>query len=81
MTYLIDPAYCRDLEADADRPEVQELIRREILRGTIRVRPRSGGGILIMPVRRPEGPEPGEVGPPPGPLAARTRRSGGVVVG
>ena len=40
-----------------DWPEVQELIRREILRGTICVRPKPGGGIRIVPVGMPEGGE------------------------
>jgi hypothetical protein len=43
------------LESNADRPEVQERIRREIARGTIRVIPVAGGGIRIIPVQRPEG--------------------------
>ena len=36
------------LEAQADRPEVQALIRREIHRGTIRVAPKPGGGGAIL---------------------------------
>jgi hypothetical protein len=43
----------RDLEARSDRPEVQEIIKREIRLGRIRVRPRPGGGIRIIPVQRP----------------------------
>ncbi len=39
------------LEAHADRPEVQERIRREIARGTIRVIPVASGGIRVIPVR------------------------------
>ena len=42
MTHPTDLAYCCDLEADAHSPEVQELIRREIHRGTMRVRPKPG---------------------------------------
>ena len=61
-------AYWRDLEAEADRPEVQEFIRQEIQNGTIRVRPKSGGGIRIMPVGVPESGELSEVGPPPFPF-------------
>lgn len=41
-----------ELEAQADRPEVQELIRREIRRGTIRVAPKPGGGGAIHIVAR-----------------------------
>ena len=67
MTHPTDLAYWRDLEADAHSPEVQELIRREIHRGTIRVRPKPGGGIRIVPVRQPDAPELREVGPPPAP--------------
>lgn len=37
------------LQANAHRPEVQEMIRREIRKGTIRVRPAVGGGIRILP--------------------------------
>ena len=36
------------LAAHAHLPEVQEMIRQEIRKGTIRVRPRSGGGIEIV---------------------------------
>jgi hypothetical protein len=43
----------RDLEAQSDRPEVQQRIRREIRKGRIRVRPRPDGGIRIIPVQRP----------------------------
>jgi hypothetical protein len=39
----------RGLEAEADRPEIQELIRREIRRGTIRVVPAPEGTIRIIP--------------------------------
>jgi hypothetical protein len=38
------------LEANADRPEVQEWIREQIARGKLRVTPRVGGGIHIVPV-------------------------------
>jgi len=48
----------RELEANAHLPEVQELIQQEILNGTIRVRPKPGGGIRIVPVRQPETQEP-----------------------
>jgi hypothetical protein len=43
------------LEANADRPEVQERIRREIAKGTIRVIPVTSGGIRVVPVRGAEG--------------------------
>jgi hypothetical protein len=36
------------LAAHARLPEVQETIRQEMRKGTIRVRPRSGGGIQIV---------------------------------
>ena len=40
----------RELESNAHLPDVQELIRQEIQSGTIRVRPKPGGGIRIVPV-------------------------------
>jgi hypothetical protein len=54
-----DDAYWRDLEAYAHLAEVQELIRQEILNGTIRVRPNPDGSIRIVPVREPEIRDPG----------------------
>jgi hypothetical protein len=57
----------RELESNADLPDVQELIRQEIQSGTIRVRPKPGGGIRIVPVGIPEREEPIEVKPPPAP--------------
>jgi hypothetical protein len=38
------------LEAKAHLPEAQDIIRREISRGEIRVVPAPGGGIRIVPV-------------------------------
>ena len=49
------------LQARAQFPEVQEIIRNEISRGTIRVVPAAGGGICIIPTtghRAFEAPEP-----------------------
>jgi hypothetical protein len=67
MTYPTDEARWRDLEASAHLPEIQELIRQEIQSGTIRVRPKPGGGIHIVPVGVPENEELIEVEPPPAP--------------
>jgi hypothetical protein len=39
----------RWLEANADKPKVQELIRQEIARGTVRVIPGPGDTIRIIP--------------------------------
>lgn len=39
----------RALQAEAHLPEVQEVIRQEISKGTIRVVPGPGGGIRIIP--------------------------------
>jgi hypothetical protein len=80
MTQSADDAYWRDLEANAHRPEVQELIREEIQNGTIRVRPNGEGRIRIVPIGMPENEEPIEVGVPPAPSqdeASRSRRAPG----
>jgi len=39
----------RELQAEADQPEVQEIIRQEISKGTIRVTPGPDGGNRIIP--------------------------------
>ena len=67
MIHPTDEARWRELESKAHLPEVQELIRQEIQDGTIRVRPKLGGGIRILPVGIPENKEPIEVEPPPTP--------------
>jgi hypothetical protein len=64
-------AYWRDLETNAHLPEMQALIREEILSGAIRVRPRPGGGILIMPVGMPESKEPKVMDLLPPPISGR----------
>jgi hypothetical protein len=58
-----DEARRKWLEANADRPEVQELIRQEIARGTVRVAPApgAGDGIRILPVHAAD--RPGQGGP------------------
>jgi hypothetical protein len=61
MIHPRDEARWRDLEANAHLPEAQEIIRQEILRGTIRVHPKPGGGICIVPVRQQEREEPPDV--------------------
>ena len=65
MKHPTDDARWRELESKAHLPEVQELIRQEILNGTIRVRPKPGGGIRIVPVGMPEREKPMEVDLPP----------------
>lgn len=52
MTPYVRDSRWATLQANAHRPEVQEQIRREIRKGTIRVRPSSGGGIRILPDAR-----------------------------
>jgi hypothetical protein len=42
------------LQAEAHRPEVREVIRREIARHTIRVVPGPDGGIRIIPCAGPD---------------------------
>ena len=68
MIHPTDEARWRELESNAHLPDVQELIRQEILNGTIRVRPKREGGIRILPVGMPDSEEPIEVEPPPAPL-------------
>jgi len=50
MSHSADEAYWRELESNAHRPEIQELIRQEIQAGAIRVRPGREGGIRIVPL-------------------------------
>src|SRR5512135_374486 len=71
MIHRTDDARWRELESNAHLPEVQELIRQEILNGTIRVRPKREGGICIVPVGMPESEEPIEEEPPARPIARR----------
>ncbi len=67
MAQSADDAYWRDLEANAHRPDIQEIIREEIQSGTIRVCPKGKSGIRIMPVDMPESEQPIEVEGPPAP--------------
>jgi len=78
MTHPTDRARWRELESNAHLPEVQQLIRQEILNGTIRVRPKPGGGIRILPVGIPESKEPIEEEPSPAPSQDETSLSGRV---
>ena len=75
MIHPTDEARWRELESNAHLPEVQELIRQEIQSGTIRVRPKPGGGIRIVPVGMPEREEPIEVELPPAPSQDETSPS------
>jgi len=72
MIHPTDEARWRELESKAHLPEVQELIRQEVQRGTIRVRPKRDGGIRILPVGIPESEEPIEVEPPHAPSQDET---------
>jgi len=78
MIYPTVEARWRELESNAHLPDVQELIRQEIRKGTIRVRPKPGGGIRIVPVGVPEREEPIEVEPPPTPSQDETSLPGRV---
>jgi hypothetical protein len=49
-----DDADWRGLESQTHVPEVQELIRQEIQKGTIRVRPQPDGSVCIVPIRHDE---------------------------
>ena len=75
MIHRTDDARWRELESNAHLPEVQELIREEIQSGTIRVRPKRGGGIRIVPVGMPKSEEPIEEEPPPASLQDETSPS------
>ena len=55
MNHPTDKAYWHELESNAHLPDVQELIRQEIERGMIRVRPNREGGIRIMRRKRNAG--------------------------
>ncbi len=67
MIHRTDEARWRDLASNAHLPDVQELIRQKIQNGTIRVRPKPGGGICIVPFDMSENDEPIEVQAPPAP--------------
>ncbi len=75
MIHPIDEARWRELEANAHLPDVQELTRQEILNGTIRVCPKRGGGIRIVPVGIPESKEPIDEEPLPAPSQDETSPS------
>src|SRR5437588_2522955 len=76
----VDPRW-RNLEASAHLPAVQELIRQEIQNGTIRVRPKPGGGIRIVPVGITESEELGEIEALPTPSQDEVRPSRKVAFG
>ena len=67
MSHRTEEARWRDLEFTADLPDVQELIREDIKSGMIRVRPKPGGGIRIVPIGIEEKEEP--VADPPRPIS------------
>ncbi len=75
MIHPTDEARWRELESKAHLPEVQELIRQEVQRGRIRVRPKPEGGIRISPVNMPGSEEPIKVEPPPSPTQDETNPS------
>jgi hypothetical protein len=75
MIQATDEARWRDLESNAHLPEVQEIIRREILNSVIRVRPKLGGGICIVPIAIRDDDEAGTVELPPTPLQDETSQA------
>ncbi len=68
MIHAKDEDRWRDLEANAHLPEVQEIIRQEILSGIIRVRPKPQGGICIVPIGVGDSEEVRDMEPPPAPI-------------
>ncbi len=79
MIHQTDDAHWRELERNADLPDVQELFRQEIQRGTIRVRPMRSGGIRIVPVGIPETEERIEAELPPAPSQEESSLTGRAV--
>jgi hypothetical protein len=67
MPHRSDESRWRDLESEAHLPEVQEIIREEIQNGTIRVQPKPGGGICIVPTENLDTGEASGMEPPPQP--------------
>ena len=54
MAHSGDDAYWRGHETYAHLREVEEVIREEIRKGTLRVRPNPDGSIRIVPLRPAE---------------------------
>jgi hypothetical protein len=67
-----DDSRWRELELNADLPDAQAVIRQEIRRGTIRVRPTRTGVILIVPVGIHHAKDTIEVEAPPVPSQAQS---------
>jgi hypothetical protein len=59
----IGEARLRELQENAHRPEIQEVIRREIVKGTIRTIPAADGSLKIVAATPPPTPPPAEVEP------------------
>jgi hypothetical protein len=72
MAYPTDEARWREPESNAHLPEIQELIRHEIQNGTIRVCPKPGGGLRIVPIPQHESGDPIDDEPPSDPLQDET---------
>jgi hypothetical protein len=62
------------LEAHSDQPEFQELIRREIYKGTIRVTPGQGGRVRVILASSPNGDPDGDRPPLRNSLSSRRER-------
>jgi hypothetical protein len=54
MTHQANEDRWPDLESDAHLPEVQKIIREGIRNGSIRVQPKPGGGICVVPMHMPD---------------------------
>jgi hypothetical protein len=60
----VEPRW-RDRESEIHLPVAQDIIREEIHKRTIRIRPKPGGGVLIVPIDIPDEVEVRDIQPLP----------------